>query len=98
MSKESGASCCYGAIAISFAFLLIFVLFCSYTMHSIDVRQADNTYKLATDYGERQTSGSYHFGGGGSKDARSATKLQELWEELEQNTRCTYSDVGDDLP
>lgn len=64
----------------------------------IDVRQADNTYKLATDYGERQTSGSYHFGGGGSKDARSATKLQELWEELEQNTRCTYSDVGDDLP
>jgi len=59
----------------------------------IDVSDADNTYNLATDYGERQKSGSYHFGGGGSRDAKSESKLQELWERLEKHTGCTYSDI-----
>ena len=62
----------------------------------IDVSQADNTYKLATDYGERQASGTYHFGGSGSRDANSAAKLDELWEQLEVHTSCTYSDINED--
>ncbi|KAL3933923.1 MAG: hypothetical protein SGBAC_010194 [Bacillariaceae sp.] len=59
----------------------------------IAVRDANNTYKLATEYGAEQESGSYHFGWGGSKDAKSAEKLKGLWKALEANTGCTYDDI-----
>lgn len=60
----------------------------------INVKKADNTYSLAaTSYGGKQKSGSYHFGGGGSKDARDDSKLTQLWELLEEHTGCTYSDL-----
>ena len=59
----------------------------------IPVRKADNTYMLATDYGAQQESGSYHFGGGGSRDANNVQKRQELWKRLEETTGCTYGDI-----
>lgn len=61
----------------------------------ISVNKADNTYKLATDYGADQPSGSCHFGGGGSHDAKNGAKLEELFAKLEECTGCTYKDVGD---
>ena len=62
----------------------------------INVHQANNTYKLATAYGAEQNvkSGSYHFGGGGSRDAQNSDKLQALFTKLEECTGCTYSDIG----
>ena len=61
----------------------------------INVNKADNTYKLATDYGANQPSGSYHFGGGGSRDAKNRAKLEELFAKLEECTGCSYKDIGD---
>lgn len=60
----------------------------------ISVRKADNTYALATNYGAAQESGSYSFGGSGSRDASNSQKLQELWSKLEETTGCTYDDIG----
>jgi hypothetical protein len=60
---------------------------------SIEVRDANNTYELATNYGAQQDSGSYHFGFRQSMDAKSDEKLQILWEALEHHTGCTYSDI-----
>ena len=60
----------------------------------ISVSKADNTYKLATAFGEKQKSGSYHFGGGGSADARDENKLRALWDRWEETTGCTYDDIG----
>lgn len=57
----------------------------------INVRNADNTYKLATDYGAQQKSGSYHFGGSGGR--RSTEELELFWKMLEKHTDCTYSDI-----
>lgn len=61
----------------------------------ISVRNANNTYKLATDesyaYG-RVENGSYHFGGGGSRDARDTSKLDQFFHKL---SRCTGFDYGD---
>ncbi|KAL7573144.1 hypothetical protein ACA910_018811 [Epithemia clementina (nom. ined.)] len=62
----------------------------------IPVSQADNTYRLATDYGNKQQSGTYHFGGSGSPDAKNEAKLQWLFETLEQCTGCTYQDLDQD--
>ncbi|CAJ1939127.1 unnamed protein product [Cylindrotheca closterium] len=59
----------------------------------IDVRDANNTYKLATEYGAKQESGTYHFGGRGSSDAKSDDKLNSLWKALETHTGCTYDDI-----
>lgn len=61
----------------------------------IPVSRADNTYDLATDYGRQQPSGSYHFGGGGSRDAKDAAKLRALFAKLEECTGCTYDDIGE---
>lgn len=60
----------------------------------IDISQADNTYNLATDYGSRQKSGSYHFGGSGSRDANDEAKLEALFSKLEEHTGCTYNDIS----
>jgi NAD(P)-dependent dehydrogenase (short-subunit alcohol dehydrogenase family) len=56
----------------------------------IPVSRADNTYNLATEYGTKQQSGTYHFGGGGSGDSKDGKKLRDLWEKLEECTGCTY--------
>ena len=61
----------------------------------IPVSRADNTYELVTDYGSQQTSGSYHFGGGGSRDAKDDPKLKALFEKLAECTGCTYDDIGE---
>lgn len=64
----------------------------------IDVHSADNTYKLATSdtfaYG-RVESGSYHFGGGGSRDARDAKKLSAFWSKLSECTGYDYDDLSE---
>ena len=75
------------SIPHSHCFLLPFIRF----HHSINVRNADNTYKLATDYGAQQKSGSYHFGGSGGR--RSTEELELFWKMLEKHTDCTYSDI-----
>lgn len=59
------------------------------------MKRADNTYDLATEYGSKQESGTYHFGGGGSRDAKDSAKLSALWEKLEECTGCTYGDIGE---
>ena len=60
----------------------------------IPVRAADNTYKLAvTEAGMSGPNGSYYFGGGSSADARSQAKVDRLFEVLETQTGCTYSDL-----
>ena len=59
----------------------------------IAVSRADNTYKLATEYGVKQESGSYHFGGGGGK----CDDIEEFWSRLEECTGCTYADIDKDL-
>mmetsp|Transcript_34001 Transcript_34001/g.100195 ORF Transcript_34001/g.100195 Transcript_34001/m.100195 type:complete len:306 (+) Transcript_34001:88-1005(+) len=59
----------------------------------IPVSRADNTYKLATEYGTKQESGSYHFGGGGGK----CDDIEEFWSRLEECTGCTYDDINKDL-
>ena len=59
----------------------------------IPVSRADNTYKLATEYGVKQESGSYHFGGGGGK----CDDIEEFWSRLEECTGCTYADIDKDL-
>ena len=59
----------------------------------IPVSRADNTYKLATEYGAKQESGSYHFGGGGGK----CDDIEEFWSRLEECTGCTYADIDKDL-
>ena len=60
----------------------------------IPVSRADNTYKLATAFGAEQESGTYHFGGGGSADAKDEKKVRALWDRWEQTTGCTYADIG----
>lgn len=60
----------------------------------IPLIRANNTYKLAaTEYGANAESGSYHFGGSGSQDAKDSKKLKMLWEKLEECTGCSYSDI-----
>lgn len=59
----------------------------------IPVSRADNTYKLATEYGTKQESGSYHFGGGGGK----CDDIEEFWSRLEECTGCTYADIDKGL-
>lgn len=59
----------------------------------IPVSRADNTYKLATEYGTKQESGTYHFGGGGGK----CDDIDEFWSRLEECTGCTYTDIDNDL-
>lgn len=61
----------------------------------ISVSRADNTYKLATEYGSQQETGSYHFGGGGSRDATDRQKLKDLFQRLGDCTGCTYDDIGE---
>ena len=63
----------------------------------IPVKQADNTYRLATEYGAQQDSGTYHFGGSGSPDARNPEKLQLLFDTLEDCTNCSYRNLEQDL-
>lgn len=59
----------------------------------IPVSRADNTYKLATEYGTKQESGSYHFGGGGGK----CDDIEEFWSRIEECTGCTYADIDKGL-
>eukprot|EP00592_Proboscia_alata_P019015 CAMPEP_0194408192 /NCGR_PEP_ID=MMETSP0176-20130528/6143_1 /TAXON_ID=216777 /ORGANISM="Proboscia alata, Strain PI-D3" /LENGTH=293 /DNA_ID=CAMNT_0039208201 /DNA_START=45 /DNA_END=926 /DNA_ORIENTATION=+ len=63
----------------------------------IDVSRADNTYKLATEYGDKQQSGTSHFGGGGSAFAKQQQNLRDLWNALETHTGCTYNDIENGL-
>lgn len=58
----------------------------------ISVSRANNTYDLATEYGAKQKSGTYHFGGGGSRDSKDPEKLRVLWKQLEEFTGCSYDD------
>ncbi|KAL7546956.1 hypothetical protein ACHAWF_010277 [Thalassiosira exigua] len=64
----------------------------------IPVKQADNTYTLATSeryaFG-RVASGSYHFGGGGSNDAKDEVKLSKFWSKLVDCTGVDYVDLSD---
>lgn len=64
----------------------------------IDVETADNTYNLATSdnytHG-RVENGSYHFGGGGSRDTRDTTKLDQFWNKLSECTGINYDDLSD---
>ena len=62
----------------------------------IPVKQANNTYKLAT--GEEYAlgkvpSGSYHFGGSPSRDASDDSKLQVFWDKLVECTGVSYDDM-----
>mmetsp|Transcript_51497 Transcript_51497/g.77025 ORF Transcript_51497/g.77025 Transcript_51497/m.77025 type:complete len:110 (-) Transcript_51497:48-377(-) len=60
----------------------------------IPVKRANNTYKLAaTEYGSQQISGSYHFGGSVSPDAKNPEILNEFWKVLEKNTGCSYDNL-----
>ena len=59
----------------------------------IPVSRADNTYKLATEYGTKQKSGTYHFGGGGGK----CDDIEEFWSRIEECTGCTYADIDKGL-
>ncbi|KAL9191116.1 hypothetical protein ACHAXT_000822 [Thalassiosira profunda] len=64
----------------------------------IPVKQANNTYKLATGDGYaygRVASGSYHFGGGGSNDAKDDAKLARFWAKLKECTGLDYNDLSD---
>lgn len=64
----------------------------------IDVKDADNTYNLATNdsYAHgRVDNGSYHFGGGGSRDARDTKKLNAFWAKLSKCTGYYYEDLSD---
>ena len=64
----------------------------------INVKSANNTYKLATsdDYAfGKVENGSYHFGGGGSRDARDKKKMDELWRKLSACTGYDYEDLSD---
>ena len=64
----------------------------------INVHKANNTYKLATEEGYafgRVPSGSYHFGGGGSRDAKDGSKLDLFWEKLVSCTGVDYDDLSD---
>ena len=57
----------------------------------IAVSAADNTYKLAAgDEGDQCASGSYSFGGPGSRDAQDPKKIGLLWALLEEQSRCSY--------
>ena len=62
----------------------------------IPVKQANNTYKLATGeeyaYG-RVKSGSYHFGGSPSRDSNDDEKLQVFWNKLVECTGVSYDDL-----
>lgn len=64
----------------------------------IPVKQADNTYTLATGEGYAfgaVPSGSYHFGWGGSNDAKDETKLNKFWSKLADCTGVRYEDLSD---
>ncbi len=66
----------------------------------IDVESADNTYNLATSeyYAHgRVENGSYHFGGGGSRDTRDTAKLEKFWNKLSECTGINYEDLSDCL-
>eukprot|EP00804_Cyclotella_cryptica_P027821 CCRYP_009241-RA/>CCRYP_009241-RA protein AED:0.16 eAED:0.13 QI:0/-1/0/1/-1/1/1/0/354 len=64
----------------------------------INVKTANNTYELATSsdyvYGKVEN-GSYHFGGGGSRDSRDKKKLNEFWHKLATCTGYDYEDLSD---
>ena len=67
----------------------------------IPVRDADNTYKLATgdDYafGARGAmSGSYHFGWGTSEYASDVARLIDFWNKLADCTGVSYDDLSRD--
>ena len=60
----------------------------------IPVSSADNTYRLAaTDEGAGLESGSYSFGGPGSRDAKDKAKVDALWALLEEQAGCSYEDL-----
>mmetsp|Transcript_44326 Transcript_44326/g.93111 ORF Transcript_44326/g.93111 Transcript_44326/m.93111 type:complete len:351 (+) Transcript_44326:35-1087(+) len=64
----------------------------------ISVKDANNTYKLAT--GEeyafgREESGSYHFGWRASPDSKNDSKLREFWSKLSDCTGVSYDDFSD---
>lgn len=71
----------------------------------ISVKEANNTYKLAT--GEEYAfsiegttgtkSGSYHFGWGASSDSKDEVKLDEFWKKLCDCTGVDYDDLSDCL-
>jgi hypothetical protein len=61
--------------------------------YRIEIRDADNTYELATEYGANQESGTYHFGWNSYGDAKSDEKLKVLWKCLEKHTGCTYTSI-----
>jgi len=62
----------------------------------ISVKRANNTYKLAaTEYGAQQLSGSYHFGGSVSSDAKNSVVLDAFWKAMEENTGCSYRNFDD---
>ena len=67
----------------------------------ISVKDANNTYKLATSeeyaFGSRMAkSGSYHFGGGPSNDAKDEIKLDALFSKLSDCTGVSYDDLSRD--
>jgi len=66
----------------------------------ISVKDANNTYKLATSeeyaFGSRMKSGSYHFGGGPSHDAKDEIKLHALFSKLSDCTGVSYDDLSRD--
>ena len=64
----------------------------------IPISQADNTYQLATDYGTRQESGSYHFGGGTGPDVSNQSKLTALFAKLEEHTGVSYANIAELVP
>ena len=67
----------------------------------IPVRDADNTYKLATGgeyaFGARGAkSGSYHFGWGTSDYASDDARLDDFWNKLSDCTGVSYDDLSRD--
>ena len=64
----------------------------------INVKSANNTYKLAIDESYANggvENGSYHFGGGGSRDAHDTKKLNAFWQKLSECTGYDYQDLSD---
>jgi NAD(P)-dependent dehydrogenase (short-subunit alcohol dehydrogenase family) len=57
----------------------------------IPVAVADNTYRLAaTEEGGKLESGSYSYGGSGSRDAKDPAKVDALWALMEEQTGVSY--------
>jgi len=66
----------------------------------ISLKEANNTYKLATGeeyaFGEGTAkSGSYHFGWGASNDSKDDAKLSKFWNKLSDCTGVNYDDLSD---